>query len=222
MGRDGRQLPHQAIQDGVDLGRVGRDVHRDLADHPVGLLPPADQAPYFDGVPGDRRGLRRGEHRDDHVFGARLCQVALDLLAGQLDRRHRARPGKLQHQPRASADHRGPVLRGQRAADHGGSLLLQKPEAGGEYQYVKDLRDANAGDMNFEGVDKALDGKIKPVALNIDPGTLVLFRGRNSLHRVTPTIGETTRILVVLAYNAQPDIALSPSARMTFFGRLGE
>jgi hypothetical protein len=28
-------------------------------------------------------------------------------------------------------------------------------------------------------------------------------------------------MLAVLAYNSQPDIALSESARMTFFGRLG-
>jgi hypothetical protein len=41
------------------------------------------------------------------------------------------------------------------------------------------------------------------------------------MHRVTPTIGRTTRILVVLAYNAEPGIALSKAARMTFFGRLG-
>jgi hypothetical protein len=41
------------------------------------------------------------------------------------------------------------------------------------------------------------------------------------MHRVTPTIGEKTRILVVLAYNTKPGIALSEAARMTFFGRLG-
>jgi hypothetical protein len=51
-------------------------------------------------------------------------------------------------------------------------------------------------------------------------GTLVLFRGLNSLHRVTPTIGNRTRILVVLAYNNKAGISLSESARMTFFGRL--
>jgi hypothetical protein len=53
------------------------------------------------------------------------------------------------------------------------------------------------------------------------PGTLVMFRGRNSIHRVTPTSGDICRILVVFAYNAEPDIALSEAARMTFFGRLG-
>jgi len=49
---------------------------------------------------------------------------------------------------------------------------------------------------------------------------LILFRGKNSIHRVTPTKGARERILVVLAYNSKPGISLSESARMTFFGRL--
>lgn len=100
------------------------------------------------------------------------------------------------------------------------TLLLQAPEAGGAFEYVKDVRDADRGEMNFDGVAAILDGKTKPQRLAIDPGTLVLFRGRNAMHRVTPTIGDKTRYLVVLAYNDAPDIALSESARMTFFGRL--
>lgn len=101
------------------------------------------------------------------------------------------------------------------------TLLLQKPHGGGAFEYVRDLRDADEGEMNFEGVEKVLDGKSPVSELTIEPGTLVLFRGRNSMHRVTPTIGDVTRILVVLAYNAEPGISLSESARMTFFGRLG-
>ena len=101
------------------------------------------------------------------------------------------------------------------------TLLLQAPEAGGEFQYVRDLRDADAGKLNFEGVADVLDGNGTVETLDMTPGTLVLFRGRNSMHRVTPTIGERTRILVVLAYNTEPGIALSEAARMTFYGRLG-
>lgn len=100
------------------------------------------------------------------------------------------------------------------------TLLVQKPLAGGVFEYVKDLRDADAGEMNFDGVDAVLDARQPVDALKIDAGDLVLFRGRNSLHRVTPTEGEVTRMLAVLAYNTQPDIALSQTARMTFYGRL--
>jgi len=100
------------------------------------------------------------------------------------------------------------------------TLLIQKPEAGGVFEYVNHLRDAEAGEMNFAGVAEVLDGERAVQQLAIEPGDLVLFRGRNALHRVSPTEGDTTRMLVVLAYNAQPDIALSESARMTFYGRL--
>ena len=100
------------------------------------------------------------------------------------------------------------------------TLLLQKPRAGGVFQYVKDLRDADAGEMNFDGVAAVLDQRRPVEALAIEAGDLVLFRGRNSLHRVTPTEGDITRMLAVLAYNTQPGIALSESARMTFYGRL--
>lgn len=100
------------------------------------------------------------------------------------------------------------------------TLLVQKPRAGGVFQYVKDLRDADAGEMNFEGVAAVLDQRQPVDALAIEAGDLVLFRGRNSMHRVTPTEGDITRMLAVLAYNTQPGIALSETARMTFYGRL--
>ncbi|MEM9968738.1 MAG: 2OG-Fe(II) oxygenase [Pseudomonadota bacterium] len=100
------------------------------------------------------------------------------------------------------------------------TLLIQKPEVGSQFEYVKDLRDADAGEMNYEGVGDVLDGKIVPETLTMDPGTLVLFRGRNSIHRVSPNESDTTRMLAVLAYNAEPGVALSESARRTFYGRL--
>ncbi len=100
------------------------------------------------------------------------------------------------------------------------TLLIDKPSAGGDFEYLKDLRNAETGDYNFEGVGRVLDKEVKPSRISMEPGTLVLFRGRNSLHRVTPTIGDKTRMLAVLAYNSKPHIELSESARMTFYGRL--
>ena len=100
------------------------------------------------------------------------------------------------------------------------TLLIQKPVAGSDFEFVKDLRDADAGEMNYEGVAALLDGKTKPDSLNMDAGALVLFRGRNSIHRVSPNESDKTRMLAVLAYNSQPGIELSESARMTFYGRL--
>ena len=39
------------------------------------------------------------------------------------------------------------------------------------------------------------------------------------MHRVTPTGGDRTRILIVFAFNTEPDIGLSDSALGTFYGR---
>jgi len=100
------------------------------------------------------------------------------------------------------------------------TLLIQKPDAGGVFEYIENMRDADAGEMNYTGVDDVLSGKTEVKQLAIEPGALVLFRGRNAIHRVTPTIGDTTRMLVVFAYNSEPGVALSEAARKTFFGRL--
>ena len=101
------------------------------------------------------------------------------------------------------------------------TLLIQKPEAGAVFEYVKNVRNADRNEMNYQQVGKILDGQVPVETLSMDAGALVLFRGQNSMHRVTPTKGDITRMLVVLAYNSKPDIALSESARMTFYGRLG-
>lgn len=100
------------------------------------------------------------------------------------------------------------------------TLMVQEPEEGGAFEYVTAVRDADAGEMNFEMTARILDGDIEPARLIAEAGTLVLFRGRNAIHRVAPVAGDRARMLAVLAYNSLPGVALSKSARMTFFGRL--
>ncbi len=99
------------------------------------------------------------------------------------------------------------------------TMLLQAPEGGGHFEYVPAVRDADAGDMAYARVAAVLDGDEPVSTLEFEPGDLVLFRGRNAMHRVTPTEGEITRMLVVFAYNDQPGIGLSESALQTFYGR---
>jgi len=100
------------------------------------------------------------------------------------------------------------------------TLMVQAPEKGAEFEYVNAVRDANSGEMGFTQVDEILNEKAPVEVVEADAGTLVFFRGRNSLHRVTPNEGDLTRILAVLAYNAEPGVELSEAARMTFYGRL--
>jgi hypothetical protein len=99
------------------------------------------------------------------------------------------------------------------------TLLLQASKAGGRFEYIQNLRDADAGDMNFSGVDEALKDRSRIAHLEASAGTLTLFKGRDALHRVTPVEGDQSRLLAVLAYNSAPNIALSESARLTFYGR---
>ncbi len=99
------------------------------------------------------------------------------------------------------------------------TMLLQAPDGGGRFEYVSAVRDADAGDMAYDRVAAILDGHEPVHELHFEPGDLVLFRGRNAMHRVTPTKGDTTRLLVVFAYNDQPGVSLSDSALQTFYGR---
>lgn len=101
------------------------------------------------------------------------------------------------------------------------TMLLQAPAGGGVFEYVPGARDTAAGEQGFGIVDAVLDGEADAdiARLVFGPGDLVLFRGRDSLHRVTPTEGPVTRLLVVFAYNEEPGLRLSDSALATFYGR---
>ncbi len=100
------------------------------------------------------------------------------------------------------------------------TMLLQAPEAGGAFEYVAAVRDADSGEQGYRRVATVLDREEPVEVLRFEPGALVMFRGRDALHRVTPTEGDTTRILVVFAFNDAPGVALSESALQTFYGRV--
>jgi len=103
-------------------------------------------------------------------------------------------------------------------ADFVVTLMLQEPSAGGAFEYVPMLRTAD--DENPRGVAALLAGDRAGVrTMSPEPGTLALFRGHLSPHRVTPIEGTTQRINAVLAYSHMPDARLTASARRIFFGR---
>ena len=100
------------------------------------------------------------------------------------------------------------------------TLLLQNSTYGGEFQYRQNLR--SESNPNFDGVARMLtgeDGEVKTVSLA--PGTLNVFSGRNSAHRITPVSGKDSRIIAVLSYYETPNSSFTDQERLYFYGRTG-
>ena len=98
------------------------------------------------------------------------------------------------------------------------TLLLQAPEAGGEFEYRTDLRSAD--DHNYEGVAKLLLGQDpQKKSMTVTPGTLNVFRGINTPHRVTKIKGNRERIIAVFSYYDRPGVTFSAEEQIGFYGR---
>jgi hypothetical protein len=98
------------------------------------------------------------------------------------------------------------------------TLSLQQSEEGGLFEYVPNLRDES--DENYDAVARILAGERDRVReLPTEPGTLTLFRGHHSLHRVTPSRGPSKRLMAALSYVREPNVTFSAYARNLFYGR---
>lgn len=98
------------------------------------------------------------------------------------------------------------------------TLLLQAPKAGGVFEYRTDLRSAH--DPNYDGVARLLAGQDPDMQqMSVVPGTLNVFRGVNTPHRVTPVEGDRARMIAVLTYYEQPGAMFSETEQLGFYGR---
>ena len=98
------------------------------------------------------------------------------------------------------------------------TVLLQAPLGGGDFQYRSRLR--SEADPNYEGVARLLAGEDDRVTtLPLAPGTLNVFKGKNTAHRVTPIEGDRDRIIAVFSYYETPDVTFSDTERLGFYGR---
>lgn len=103
-------------------------------------------------------------------------------------------------------------------ADFAITLLVKKAKKGGSYEYFTDMRYAKNGEENYEQVRRCIDGEVEPQKKSLSEGGLMIFRGNQSLHRVTE-VEEGERVLVTFNLNTRPGIPLSEKSRQTFFGR---
>ena len=97
------------------------------------------------------------------------------------------------------------------------TLLLQAPEQGGEFEYCSDLR--SDGDPNYDGVARLLQGQEATCEITLSAGTLNVFAGKNTAHRVTPVQGVKDRVIAVFSYYETPDVMFSEEERVGFYGR---
>lgn len=98
------------------------------------------------------------------------------------------------------------------------TLLLQAPKDGGVFEYRRDLRSETA--PNYDGVARLLKGQDPEVRqVSLTPGTLNVFRGRNTAHRVTAVEGDTPRMIAVFSYYQTPGVRFSAEERRGFYGR---
>ena len=99
------------------------------------------------------------------------------------------------------------------------TVLLQAPVGGGDFQYRSGLR--SEADPNYDGVGRLLAGLDDRVqTLPLAPGTLNVFKGKNTAHRVTPVEGARPRIIAVFSYYEAPDVTFSDTERLLgFYGR---
>lgn len=167
-----------------------------------------DTVAYAD-IPADN--LIRGIYQSDDVLAFVRDVLNLDALYRHAD-------------PLAALNLQG-FTEGQQLgwhfdrSDFSVTLSLQAASAGGDFEYVRMLRNEN--DDCYDAVRLFLDD---PKTQQIEvlpqvPGTLTLFRGRYSLHRVTPVQGDRLRLNAVFAYVDQPNVEFSAYARQLFYGR---
>ena len=107
------------------------------------------------------------------------------------------------------------------------SLILQPAKSGGSFQFVPNSLDTvqhwDIMPLAVEDVSRALvpsqsnNNNVMVHEPKLQAGDMYIFRGQNSLHRVSEiTIG--TRINLILTYNTEPDVKLNRYTLRKFFG----
>jgi hypothetical protein len=99
------------------------------------------------------------------------------------------------------------------------SLALQDADEGGDFEVAPMIRTAD--DEHYDDVAAVLAGaRDDIVTLPMTPGTLLVFAGRNSLHRVSPIAGPTPRLVALLGYDTKPGTMSSDLLKEVRYGRV--
>ncbi len=98
------------------------------------------------------------------------------------------------------------------------SLAIQDADVGGDFEVAPRIRTAD--DERYDDVACVLAGDRDPVVtLPMTPGTLLIFAGRYSIHRVSPIAGSTSRLVALLGYDTKPGTMSSELLKEVRYGR---
>ncbi len=99
------------------------------------------------------------------------------------------------------------------------SLALQDGDEGGDFEVAPNIRSAE--DERYEHIARVLAGdRAGVVTLPMTPGTLLVFAGRHSLHRVSPIRGTTPRLVGLFGYDTKPGTMSSELLKEVRYGRV--
>lgn len=110
------------------------------------------------------------------------------------------------------------------------TVLLQAPEAGGEFEFAPFIRgdvipgvvggrDGRVWHERYGEVERLFAGEWPGVrTLDLEPGALVLFNGERSLHRVRRVEGSRPRMVAVLSYDHEPDQRSTDEINVALYG----
>ena len=98
------------------------------------------------------------------------------------------------------------------------SLAVQESESGGDFECAPMTR--SPADERYDEVAEILAGdESRVVTIPMTPGTLMLFEGRHTLHRVSTIGGSRPRYVGLFGYDRKPGTCSSELLRLIRYGR---
>lgn len=99
------------------------------------------------------------------------------------------------------------------------TLAIQNGHGGGVFEYAPNLRTPE--DERFQAVADVLDETSQAVrSIDLVPGDLQIFKGRYSLHRVTPVVGTQPRYVGIFSLVETEGMVGSPERTKQLYGRV--
>lgn len=100
------------------------------------------------------------------------------------------------------------------------SIAIQPSVEGGHFENVPMVRSANNDNADVVAAIRRGDRDDLARTEPMTPGTLMVFNGRWSYHRVTEVRGDTPRHVALLAYDTKPGTDSNNELKLARYGRL--